>query len=344
MGVLTDSGVIPPVVQTYFDRALLSRALPLLVHARVAERRPLKQRSGNTMVFRRVESLSLATTPLVEGTPPSGQKVSHTDISVKIQQWGDYITIADLIKATIDHPLLNDANKVLGEQAAQTIDVLMREEQCAGTNVFYGGGVAGRANLTTTTQKVDANLLVRMIRALFDANASRFTKIVTASVKVDTHPIRAAFWAITHPDVVATLETLDEWVPVSHYSGSSAVMEAEVGAFRELRFLASSGGTTDALGGAKVLRGGGGTAAGDVYLTSGNADVYFILAFGEEAVAAVPLEGMSLENIIKPIGSGGPSDPLNQIGTSGWKHTGARKRLNETFMVRAEVTAGLLAP
>jgi N4-gp56 family major capsid protein len=342
MGVLTDSGVIPPVISTYFDRKLLTRARPLLVHARVAERRPLAQRSGNTMVFRRIEALPLASVPLVEGVPPAGQRVSHTDISVRLQQWGDYVTIADLIKATIDHPLLNDANKVLGEQAAQTIDVLMREEANAGTNVFYGGNVGSRAAVVGVAQKVDAALLDRLINALFNANASRFTSIITASVKVDTRPIRAAYWAVTHPDVVRTLETLAEWVPVSHYSGTSAVMEAEVGAWREMRVLSSSGGTNDAQGGAKVFRGGGGAVSGDVKSTSGNADVYTICVFGEEAIAAVPLEGMSLENIIKPIGSGGPSDPLNQIGTSGWKHTGARKRLNETFMVRAEVTAALL--
>jgi N4-gp56 family major capsid protein len=341
MGVLTDTGVIPPVVQTYFDRKLLARALPLLVHSRVAERRSLKQKSGNTIVFRRLEPLGLATVPLVEGVPPSGKKVSHTDINVRIQQYGDYVTVADLIKATIDHPLLNDYSKLLGEQAAQTIDVLMREEANAGTNVFYGGTAASRAQLTTTTHKVDAGLLDRMINALFNANASRFTEMVTAGVKVSTVGIRPAFWVITHPDVVRTLEGLTEYTPVVEYASQGPVMEAEVGAWRELRFLASSGGTGDAQGGAKVFRGGGGTVSGDVKSTSGNADVYSILAFAEGAIAAVPLEGMSLENIIKPIGSGGPSDPLNQIGTSGWKHTGARRRLNETFMVRGEVTAAL---
>jgi len=336
MGVLTDTGVIPPAVAAYFDRSLLTRALPLLVHGRVAERRSLKQRSGNTMVFRRIEALNYDVPPLVEGTPPAGQKISHTDITVKIQQWGDYVTIADLIKATIEHPLLNDANKVLGEQAAQRIDTLMRDEAVAGTKVHYGGNAANRAALTTTTHKVDANVLKRVVRAMFEDNVSRFTQIIGASVKVETHPIRAAYWAITHPDVIFTLQELTGWIPVAHYAGTGAVMEAEVGAFEELRFLSTTL--------AKVYRGGGGSSVGDVQATSSVADVYTILVFGEEAIASVPLEGMSLENIIKPIGSGGPSDPLNQIGTSGWKHTGARKRLNETFLRRIECTAGLVAP
>lgn len=343
MGALTDTNTIPPAVQSYFDRRLLMRALPMLVHARVAMRRPLKQRSGNTIVFRRLNPLGLATVPLVEGVPPSGKKVSYADINVRIQQYGDYVTVADLIKATIEHPLLNDVGKLLGEQAAQTVDVLLREEANSGTNVFYGGTAATRAQLTTTTHKVSEGLLDRIINALFNANASRYTQMVAASVKVDTHPIRPAYWAITHPDVLRTLETFTDWIPVSNYASSGPVMEAEIGSWRELRFLMSSGGTGDAQGGAKVFRGGGGSVVGDVKSTGGNADVYTIVVFGEEAIATVPLEGKSLENIIKPIGSGGPSDPLNQIGTSGWKRTGAERRLNELFMVRAEVTAALVS-
>ena len=336
MGVLTDSGVMPPVVATFFDRKLLIRALPRLVHARVTQRRSLRQRSGNTIVFRRVEALALATTPLVEGMPPAGSKLSHTDISVKIQQWGDYVTVTDLVKATIDHPLLNDANKVLGEQAAQTIDVLTARVEAAGTQIFLGGNVATRGDLKDTGQKVDGSILDRAVRLLDENNATRYTQIIGASVKVNTFPIRAAFWAITHPDVIFTLQELAGWISLEEYAGTGKTMEAEKGAFKDLRFLSTTQAT--------VYRGGGGTAAGDVKSTSALADVYTILIFAEEAVASVPFEAMSLENIIKPIGASGAADPLNQRGTSGWKHTGARIRLNELFMVRIEVTAAGIAP
>lgn len=335
MGVLTDTGTIPPVVAQYYDRKLLRRALPRLVHLRVAQRRPLAMRNGNTMMFRRLEALALATAALVEGVPPTGKALSKTDISATIQQFGDYVTLTDLVQATVEHPLLQDANRLLGEQSAQTLDVLARDVWVAGTNVLFGGAAASRAALTTTTHKIDTTVLDRAVRFLNQQNASRFTEMISASVKINTFPIRPAFWAITHPDILFTLQTLAGWIPVEQYAAMGPVLEAEVGAYKDVRFLTSTN--------AKVYLEGGGALVGDVQGVT-NADVYVTLIMGMDAVGAVPLDGMSLQNIIKPIGSGGPADPLNQIGTSGWKHTGTRVRLNEFFMTRIETTAGKVNP
>lgn len=337
MGALTGTNVIPPAVQSYFDRALLMRALPALVHMKPAVRKSLKRRSGNTMVFRRIPALPLATSPLAEGQPPTGNQLSKTDITTTIQQWGAFVTVSDLVDATVEHPLLNDANKVLGEQAGQTIDVLMRDVQVAGSNVFYGGGVASRSLLVGTSQKIDASLLDRVIRFMRLQNAKLFTEMVDASTKESTFPIRPAYICITTPEVQFTLETLPGYVPAHQYSSTESVMDSEIGSYKELRFLVTTLGKSFA-------GGGGATDSSDIKVTSGSVDVHTILIFGQEAVAAVPLEGMSLENVIKPMGSAGTADPLNQIGTSGWKHTGARVRLNESFMSRAEVTVGDIAP
>ena len=339
MGALTSTTTVAPAVQSYFDRSLLMRALPALVHMKVATRKSLKRRNGNTMVFRRIEALPLATTPLLEGQPPAGKQLSKTDISCTIQQWGDYVTLTDMVEATVEHPLLNDANKVLGEQSGQTIDVLMRDVQCAGSNVFYGGDGTTetlRTDLTGTSHKVTTNLLDRIIRFMRQKNAKMFTEMVDASSKQATFPIRPAYLCITTPEVQFTLETLAGYVPAHQYASTEKVMDHEIGSYKELRFLVSTQ--------AKSYAGGGGTASGDVKKTSTVADVHTILVFGQESCATVPLEGMSLENIIKPMGAGGTGDPLNQLATSGWKHTGTRVRLNESFLCRAEVTVGNAAP
>lgn len=329
---VTTSVTIPPAVQSYFDRKTLMRAIPFLAFDKVAQRRPLKQRVGNTMVFRRFEALALALAALTEGSPPTGRQLSKTDVSVTLQQWGDFVTLTDFGRATVENDLLNEASDVLGEQSGQSLDALLRDVSAAGTTVFYGGAVAARASLTTITHKPDTGLLDRIIRFFMQQNAKMFLEMVSASTKVSTFPIRPAFWAITHPDVIFTLQELPGWISVEEYSSDSEVMPGEVGAYKNLRFMMSSQ--------SKVLLGGGGTAVGDVKLTSTLADVYFIHCFAREAIATVPMDGMSLENIIKPLGSAGVADPLNQLATSGWKHTGARKILNDNFMARAEVTAG----
>jgi N4-gp56 family major capsid protein len=327
---------VPPAVQAYYDRKTLMRALPYLAFDKVAQRRSMKQRNGNTMVFRRFESLPLATAPLVEGQPPTGRQLQVTDISVRLQQWGDFVTLTDFGRATVENDLLNEASDVLGEQAGQTIDALLRDVASAGTSVFYGGAVAARANLVTTTQKIDAAVLDRAIRYLQEQNAKMFTEVINASTNVGTFPIRPAYIGITHPDVAFTLQEIPGWISVEEYASDGKVMDGEIGAFKNIRFLQTTQG--------KAYLGGGGTATGDVRATGGNADVFVTHIFGKEAIATVPLDGMSLENVIKPLGSAGVADPLNQLSTSGWKHTGARKILNDLFMTRIETTAGLNAP
>ena len=51
------------------------------------------------------------------------------------------------------------------------------------------------------------------------------------------------------------------------------------------------------------------------------------------------LQGGGLETIIKPLGSAGAADPLNQRGTIGWKATKAAIRLVEAYMVRVETAS-----
>jgi len=333
---VTTTAIIPPAVQAYFDRKTLMRAVPYLHFAKVAQKRSLPKNSGNTVIFRRFEALPLALAPLSEGVPPTGRMLSKTDISVTIQQWGDYVTLTDFGRATVENSLLQEASDVLGEQSGQTMDALDRDVASAGTTVFYGGAVASRSLLVGTASKVDTQVMDRVMRFLFGQNGKMFLTRISASTKVDTHPVRGAFWAITHSDVLFTLQTLPGWISVEQYASDSEAVDGEVGAYKNLRFLMSTQ--------AKVLPGGGGTASGDIKSTGGNADVYFIHVFAKEAFAEVPLEGESMKNVIKPLGAAGTADPLDQVSTSGWKHSGARKILNDLFLARIECTAGNNAP
>lgn len=63
--------------------------------------------------------------------------------------------------------------------------------------------------------------------------------------------------------------------------------------------------------------------------------VFGVLFLGKGAYGVTELEGGGLETIVKPLGAG--DDPLNQRATIGWKTTHVTKRLNELYMIRAEV-------
>ena len=76
------------------------------------------------------------------------------------------------------------------------------------------------------------------------------------------------------------------------------------------------------------IKAGGGGAGGRA--------VYSTLVLGDNAYGVIDIEGGGLQHIVKQLGSGGTSDPLNQKATAGWKATQAAKILVEQFMVRIE--------
>lgn len=337
MGVLTGTGAIAPPVTAAFQRELLRVANPKLLHSIPATKKSLSQRSGDTMKFRRISKLPLAMTPLLEGQPPAGKQLAKEDISCTIQQWGDYIAVSDLVEAIVQHPTLREATRRLGEQAGETLDALARDIWVAGTSVFYGGGVASRSLIVGASQKIDGPLIERAQRYLGQQNASPFTPMVDADSGNGTFPTRDAFYGICGPEVKFTLQNLPGFISIEEYAGQTRVQKGEFGAFKNVRFCE----TTLAK---KYLGGGGATDSSDAQYTSSVADVHVVLIFGRDAVAEVPLDGMSMENIIKPLGSAGAADPLNQIATTGWKHAGARVRLNEAFMTRLEVAVADVTP
>lgn len=68
-------------------------------------------------------------------------------------------------------------------------------------------------------------------------------------------------------------------------------------------------------------------------------DVYATLILGANAYGVTEVEGGGLQHIVKPLGSSGVADALNQRSSVGWKATKVAKRLVEQYMVRIESTS-----
>lgn len=64
--------------------------------------------------------------------------------------------------------------------------------------------------------------------------------------------------------------------------------------------------------------------------------VFCTLFIGKDAYGVVGIDGGNLQTIVKQLGSGGTSDPLNQRSTIGWKAMTTAKILIENYMVRVE--------
>jgi hypothetical protein len=328
---VTNLSVLPPGTQAFYDRNLLSRAQPNDVHGRFGQKRPVPKNSGNQIKFRRYSQLAAATNALMEGVTPSGSALSVTDVTSTLAQYGDFVTLTDLVSMTNQDPVVTEATDVLGDQAGTTIDIVRRDVLVAGSNVAYASGVADRLSLVN---KLTAADLDKAIRFLKNQNAKYMKEGIPASDKIGTSSVRKSFIGIVHPDVEYDLEQITGYKSVSDYGSQEGLIEDEIGAYKNIRFVTSTNckiwtnATTATTAGYKATGGG-------------SNDVYATLIIAAEAYGLSPLSGEAMSTYVKALGSAGAADPLNQRSTVGWKATTITTILNQAWMLRLESLASV---
>lgn len=317
---------IPAEVNNFYDRTLLERAMPLFTHLRWAQVRDIPKNVGTkTIKFRRYGNLTAATTPLTEGVTPSGSQLSVTDITATVAQYGDYVTVSDVLSWESEDAVLMEAAEILGDQSGDTIDQLCRDIMNAGTGAIYAGSGNTQTSDVAAGDVIALANLDSAIANLKANNAKKITRQLDASTGYNTSPIKAAFISIVHPKIAVKIRTLavaaSMWTPVEKYASQAGVIEGEIGSYDEIRFVETNN--------AKIKTGEG----------DGSIDVYCTLVFGANAYGISRISGEALKNIVKPLGSAGSADPLDQRATSGWKATFVAKILNENFIQRIEAAA-----
>ncbi len=315
----TNRSVIPAEVNNFYDRTLLYRAIPLFVHTRWAQVRDIPRRAGtSTIKFRRYGNLSAATTPLSEGITPEGSQLSVTDITATVAQYGNFVTITDVLDYESQDPVLMETAEILGDQAGDTMDQITRDVLNAGSNVYYSNPAHTLRTQVASGEVITDTVIKKVVRLLKNNKARRITTMVNATTGYNTTPLNASYVGIVHPNTTYDLKGISSFVPVEKYSNTSTLMEGEVGKVDEVRFVETTN--------AKVFAGAG----------ASNIDVYSTLVFGMDAYGTTRISGEALKNIVKPLGSAGTGDPLEQRATSGWKATFVAKILNDAFLVRIE--------
>lgn len=339
-------GDITPAVAAWATVRMLKRALPLLVFEKFGQTYPLPTNSTQVAKFRRYFLSGatgsagsgsgdfytpLALTPLVEGVTPQGRELANQDYTVQLQQYGDYITITDVVNETHPDNILGEATDILGEQAAETVETLRFNVLKAGTNVFYANMVAGRSSVATKITRADQR---RVTTALNRQNAKKITSIVASKPDYGTQSVEAGYVAVVHPDLDSDIRDMDGFKAVADYGPHMSPWEGEIGSVEQVRYIATtvakpweSAGV--AVGSAPTLRA----------VDSTNIDVYPVLYFARDAFGIVPLKGKSSMTPMVVNPKPAPGDPLAQRGTVGWKLWNATVILQEAFMVRLEVGA-----
>ena len=303
VGGLETTATLPNEIKVFYDRVLLERAVPLFVHGQLGQQRPLARRVGKTIEFRRFSNLTAATVPLTEGVTPAGSNLTVSTVTASINQYGDFVTGSDLLDLTAIDAVLTETSSIQGDQAGDTMDQIVRDILCLGTNVQYANSKTSRVTVAAT-DKLTVLEVRKAVRTLKRLSAKKFAD--------------GNYVAIVHPDSLFDLTGDTDWVQASVYAGSTQIFDGEVGRIHGVRFIETTN--------AKKFAGAG----------AGAVDVYATLFVAENAYGIVPLDGQSLTSIFKPLGSAGAADPLEQRWSNGWKVAFTAKILNDTFMVRLE--------
>ncbi|HCU64552.1 MAG TPA: N4-gp56 family major capsid protein [Rheinheimera sp.] len=315
---------------------MLEHAEPILVLNKLGDHKPMPKNASKVIKFRRPIPLAPATTPVTEGVRPAGLDFRYDRITATLQQFGSWMPITDVVADLHEDPVGSDMSRMAGEQAAETIEKVAYGELIGGSNVLYANGGARSAVNTT----LSLSHVRQAVRTLLAARAKRITTILAGSTMIGTSPIEAAFVAVCHTDIIASVRAMPGFVPTAEYGSRKVICPEEVGSVEDVRFIASP------LFNPWINAGGAkGSGATEAISTGGtNSDVYPVIFMGQNAFGHIALKGnKEAGGAIKPMvrNPGAPShgDEMGQMGSVAWKTYYCCKILNDLWMLRYEVAA-----
>ena len=300
---MTTSSALSAGIQTYYNRELLRTFEPNLVHLQFGDEHRMPPHSGLVMNMRKLIPLETNTKALSEGDPGESVMLAETEVTVQLQQYGEYARCTDKLDLThLDMDIMR-RTKLFGDAGARSIDAVVREELAKCANVIYAGGKASRAELTAA-DKLTSRELRKAVKTLKKNHAQTFG---------------GYYVAIIGPDTMYDLQEDEAFVKVSQYQDKENIYTGEVGRLFGVRLVE----TTEA----KIFEGAGASGA----------DVASVIVLGQYAYGVTSLKGAKPRVIVKPAGSAGTADPLDQISTVGWKMDGfGAKLLQPEYAVRIE--------
>ena len=301
---MTTSAGLTPGMQTYYNRTLLETFEPKLVHIQFGDEKVRPANSGRTMNLRKWVPIPTNTSELQEGNPGESVMLTETEVTIEMKQHGEYARCSELLDMVHIDANIEDRVSMFGDAGARSVDALVRDELATCTNVLYANNKTARSALAAT-DKLTSKEIRKAVKILKKANAQTFD---------------GYYVAIVGPDVIYDLQDDDDFIKVGHYQNKEAIFSGEVGRLWGVRFVESTE--------AKIFENAGASGA----------DVASIIVLGKHAYGYSGLKGVAKPRVIvKPAGSAGTADPLDQISTVGWKvDLFGVKMLQPEYAVRIE--------
>lgn len=302
----------------YYDKTLKDAIYNEYTLEKYADTITLPQNNGKTMKFRKSGKYVTNDEPLVEGIrPKEDEPMSTFWYSVSIDDFGGYITFTDdLDLYTLDSGESTRLQRNQGYAVGELFQKKARDIYYSTTNRWFAtplsSGADNPSGLVLNGSLEDA----RQSCGSFNLNDARKIKAFLRRNNVSPYDGKDYVWLIS-PEIESDLLDLAKnnakftFVEIANYSKGEVIMDGEIGRWNGFKFVVdnsitetysyTSSGTTKHIHGTIIL---------GKYR-------------GEKGTKLVKLEGYGEpKTFIKPLGSSGTEDPINQKGSIGWKCKG----------------------
>lgn len=274
------TSTLSQLMQTYYDKLFIQMVEQWLVMGEGAQKRPLPQGEGKIVSFQRYSPLTRITTALSEGSNPSAVDLSATNVTATVAEYGSYTTISKLLSLTAIDPKMKGAVEVMGTNAGESIDELVRNELENGT-----AQLAGAKSLISDVAATDTFNAAEVRKAV------RNLKLQKAYRYSDGY-----FLAKTNPYASYDLMGDSTWVNAHTYKDGENLYKGELGKLHGVRFLEGTNPKT----------------------TSSTVTVYHSYIHGKDSFGMTELEGDSKKIYVKTPGANSTDNPIDRFSTVGW--------------------------
>ena len=287
-----------------YDRNLLRRAREAFIISNFTAKKTAPKYNGDSVKFSRYDNIAANETPLTEGVVPPSVDVSKVNITATLANYGQHTSYTDDLDVYSEDGkvFVKEVTDNLGEASGETQEKILFKTAVGTTNK-----VTFTTDIATTLKAVELGLRTTL--------GKKFKKMITGSTNYATSTIREAYVGFVTPAGAAMIEDVPGFVSVDKYGYSDGLLPNEVGSYRGIRFCEST-----------------------LVPQEGGKEIAIVLA--EEGLAEVGIRGKGkIEAIVKPLGSAGTADPLNQTGSIGSKFRFASCILKDEWVALAHLEA-----
>ena len=307
------------VDQVAFDRLAYFALRSELLFDQAADVQPVQQAMpGTGVTFTIFADISAATSTLNEVTDVTPVALSDSQVTVTLAEYGNAVVTTAKLRGTAFTDVDSAAANIIGYNAGDSIDQVIREVLAAGTNVVYatGGSTTPTSRESISTDDIlHADDVRKVVAQLRGANVATFN---------------GQYMGYIHPDVSYDFRSNTDvaaWRTPANYVNPEGIYNGEIGLFESVRFIETSRAK-------KFANASNGTSS------TGTIDAYCTHIMGRQALAKAYATHDG-NGAVPKIVRGNVTDVVMRLQPIGWYWLGGYGRFREASLRRIESASSI---